>query len=294
LRGWRIGTLVADKHAREDSGEDASAETIEAHGGQLRLGAGLPHDTDTPDIETASEAYARRFAGEIGEWLLARQWQAVSDLLRTAGDGPLSILEIGGGHAQLAPSLLARGHDLVVQGSSAECFTRFHPLITAYPTRLALCVSDLWRLPFPDREFDVVLAVRLFGHVTRWEALIREMTRVSQRYVMVEFARAGSPLFAPLLEAVFALKRRMERATRPFFTYHEKTIVSALESAGLRVIAGVGQFAVPMLAHRFLGNPRLSARIERSLRMIGVGNSMRSPALLLAERSDGERASHCS
>jgi hypothetical protein len=41
----------------------------------------LEHDTTTPDIETASEAYAQRFSGRTGGFLLEVQARTVRRLL---------------------------------------------------------------------------------------------------------------------------------------------------------------------------------------------------------------------
>ena len=53
-----------------------------------------------PDVETASEDYARRFAGEVGRYFLDVQAEIVLEML--ASWPQASVLEVGGGHAQLA------------------------------------------------------------------------------------------------------------------------------------------------------------------------------------------------
>ena len=95
--------------------------------------ASLPHDTTTPDVETASDDYASRFSGATGRYFLAVQERTVSDLL--GSPGPRRILEVGGGHAQLAPGLLAAGHEVWVQGSAASCAKRLAPLFARCPGR---------------------------------------------------------------------------------------------------------------------------------------------------------------
>ena len=49
---------------------------------------------ETPDIETASEAYARRFAGAAGRYLLGEQEAAIRAVLAgfRGGTGPVEIL----------------------------------------------------------------------------------------------------------------------------------------------------------------------------------------------------------
>ena len=251
------------------------------------LGTGRPHETERPDVETASDHYAeRRFAGAAGRWLLAQQSRAVASVLARIGDAPLRALEVGGGHGQITPLLLERGHHVVVHGSDEVCFSRIEPMRRSHPGRLERCTAHLPALPFADASFDVVIAVRLLGHVTEWRALLAEMARLARRFVIVEFARK-SDAFAlqTLRDAVFSLKHRVEGTTRPFFAYPEPALVAELERYGFRRVTTVGQFALPMVAHRMLRSPAISAGLERALRLAGVGDRLRSPAILLAERA---------
>lgn len=256
------------------------------------LGTGRPHDTQRPDIETASDRYAnRRFSGRAGHWLLDQQSRVVASLLDQMGDSPLRVLEVGGGHGQITPLLLRRGYDVVVHGSDEVCFRRIELSKRSHPDRLARCVANLMALPFADASFDLVIAVRLLGHVTEWRALLAEMTRLSRRFVVVEFARKSEMLaLQSLRDAVFSLKHRVEGTTRPFFAYPEHAIESELGTQGFRRVKTLGQFALPMVVHRMLRSPALSAGLERTLRSVGVGDRARSPALMLAERENAASA----
>ncbi len=68
------------------------------------------------DVETSSEAYARRFSGAVGGWFLAVQADATLDLLRPFPRA--RIVDVGGGHGQLAAPLAEAGHDVTVVGST--------------------------------------------------------------------------------------------------------------------------------------------------------------------------------
>src|SRR3972149_2530813 len=61
------------------------------------------------DVETSSEAYARRFAGPVGEFFLEVQAAATLDLLRPWPGS--SLLEVGGGHGQLTGPPVEAGGD---------------------------------------------------------------------------------------------------------------------------------------------------------------------------------------
>ena len=56
------------------------------------------------DVETSSDAYARRFAGGVGRFFLGRQRDAVLALL--APFPRARVLDVGGGHGQLTGPLV--------------------------------------------------------------------------------------------------------------------------------------------------------------------------------------------
>jgi SAM-dependent methyltransferase len=240
----------------------------------------LPHDTTTPDVETSSDDYASRFSGAIGDYFLAVQARTITDLLGSLG--PCRILEVGGGHAQLAPRLLEAGHEVWVQGSAPSCAKRLAPLVARYPGRLRFVVSSIWSLPFPDRAFDAVIAVRLLAHVEEFEPLLREMARLSDGKLIVDFPPVLSAnLWQPLL---FGVKRRIEGNTRPFFCYQARQLCSPLQAAGFGRFRVAKQFTLPMVIHRNAASPRFSVAIESACRRAGLTRVFGAPAVLLAER----------
>ena len=70
------------------------------------------------DVETSSAAYARRFEGSVGRWFLDVQARTTLELLRPRPR--TSVLEVGGGHAQLTGPLVEAGCDVTVYGSNAR------------------------------------------------------------------------------------------------------------------------------------------------------------------------------
>jgi SAM-dependent methyltransferase len=245
--------------------------------------AALPHNTITPDVETASDDYATRFSGPIGRYFLAVQERMVRDFLDSSRPG--RVLEVGGGHAQLVPALLEAGHEVWVQGSAPVCARRLAPLFARYPGRLRFVASSLWSLPFADRAFDAVIAVRLLAHVEQFEPLLQEMARVSSGRVIVDFPPVFSAnLVQPLL---FGMKRRVEGNTRPYFSYDSRQLYPPLRAAGFGRFQVAKQFALPMVIHRKAASPAFSAAVETACRWSGLTRLFGSPSVLLAERLHG-------
>ena len=235
---------------------------------------------ESADVETSSEAYARRFSGAVGAWLL--ETQASATLRMLAPYRGASVLDVGGGHGQLTAALIAHGYRVTVFGSAACCRRRIEPFIRA--GQCTFESGDLLDLPYPDRGHDVVLGYRLLPHVDRWTALLRELGRVTHRALLVDVpVRRSVNYLAPWL---FALKKRVEGNTRAFRLFDEGAVLAVAASAGLAAGDRYAQFFLPMALHRALGAPRVSSASERILRAIGATERFGSPVILKLVRRD--------
>ncbi|HET7621731.1 MAG TPA: class I SAM-dependent methyltransferase [Gemmatimonadaceae bacterium] len=246
-------------------------------------GRGFEHDTDSPDIHTASDAYARRFTGG-GRVALIRQAQCLDRMLDSMGAAPLRVLDVGGGHAQTTDAVLARGHDVVVHGSDSHCFERLAPIANAHPGRISSCTSSMLALPFANDSFDLVMALRLMAHVSRWRELLAELLRVTRRYLVVDFPILGG--VQRLAGRLFRLKMRVEGNTRPFFLYDRRDVIGHLHSLGATPVVEAGEMVLPMALHRMVGNPAASMRAENLLGGMGLRTRWGSPVLLLATKNE--------
>jgi SAM-dependent methyltransferase len=211
------------------------------------------------------------------------QARAVAAVLpATPTSGAVRALDVGGGHGQLTPLLLERGYEIWVQGSAPVWSARLARLQQRHPERLHLLAADLWRLPFADRSFDLVLGFRLLAHVEATEALVDEMCRVSRNAVVVDYAPLWSAnLLEPLL---FRLKRMLEGNTRPFFCYTRRQLAGWLAARGFGEVHQVKQFWLPMVVHRKLASPERSAALEAFGRKLGLTGLIGAPVVLAARR----------
>ncbi len=230
------------------------------------------------DVETSSEGYARRFAGPLGAFFLDAQARTVLELLRPWPGA--AVLEVGGGHAQLAGPLVDAGHAVTVYGSDPACAARLRPWTD--DGRVGFRAGDLLRAPWPDRSFDVVLAFRLLPHVTRWAALIAELARLARRAVVVDYPTRRSLNVAS--GALFGLKRGVEGNTRPFTVFRDAEVDSAFAAAGFLATARRPQFLLPMALYRALGSAPLARALEGGARVLGLTAVLGSPVISRLER----------
>jgi 2-polyprenyl-3-methyl-5-hydroxy-6-metoxy-1,4-benzoquinol methylase len=238
---------------------------------------------ETADIETSSDDYARRFSGAIGAWFLKIQEDATLRML-SAYPGA-SVLDVGGGHGQLAGALIQRGYHVTVVGSADVCKARLGTFISE--GRCDFKAGNLLALPYPDRAFDVVISYRLLAHVIRWSQLIRELTRVARETVVIDYPSIRS--FNWVATHFFGFKKRIEGNTRPFACFKEADLVQLCETLGFARVDRYPEFFLPMVIHRLVQQPALSTTAEALFRVLGITSMLGSPVIVKFRRKHASR-----
>ena len=237
-----------------------------------------PRFPETADIETSSDDYARRFAGEIGQYFLEVQTNLTLNLLRQYQG--CRILDVGGGHCQLALPLVNRGFDVTITGSDESCAQRARALLPSGRYSYSTCNS--LELPYADREFDVVLSFRLLPHVTQWEALIAELCRVAGKQVIFDYPDIRSSNL--LYRLLFHLKKSMEGNTRTYTMFSRAQIRRQFVSHGFAPPVFSPEFFWPMVLHRSLQRPLLAKALEAPPRWLGLTHLFGSPIIAASSR----------
>jgi SAM-dependent methyltransferase len=232
------------------------------------------------DVESSSDLYARRFSGPVGQWFLQLQARLTLESLRGLSPGA-TVLDVGGGHAQLAPPLVEAGYQVTVVGSDPSCGLRLAPLISA--GRCRFDVADLLGLPYVDQAFDAVLCYRLLAHSIDWRRLVGELCRVAGHRVVVDYPARRSVNVAS--EALFRIKNSIERGTtRPFALYGRAEVARAFAAAGFQVTDERPQFFLPMVLYRLGGSVGLARVAEGLARSVGLTGLLGSPVIARADR----------
>ncbi len=236
--------------------------------------------SEPADIETASDDYARRFAGQVGEWMLNIQKNIVLRFLR---QGNIStVLDVGGGHGQLAVPLCREGFAVTVVGSADSCSRHIASMIDSGICRFQ--VADLLQLPYPTKSFDAVICFRLVTHCDRWQILISELCRVARTAVVIDYPTSQSVNFAA--PKLFGAKKRLEGNTRTFRLFRHDEIKNEFAAHRFSIDAREGQFFLPMVLHRSLKCRRLSAWLEDKCKYYGLTRRWGSPVIIKAIRKD--------
>ncbi len=235
---------------------------------------------ETADIETSSDEYARRFGGPAGEWMLDVQEKLTLKLM--AGTPKTSVLDVGGGHGQLAIPLCRAGYPVTVLSSHERCKHRIREIVDS--GSCAFVVGNVIDLPFEDQSFDTVIAFRMLTHCTQWPILIRELCRVSNRSVIVDYPTGQSlNAVAPVL---FGAKKRIETDTRVWRLFRHREVREEFRKHGFELCRQKKQFFLPMVLHRMLKCRALSAGLEFVCRYIGLTPLWGSPVIAHFQRND--------
>lgn len=233
---------------------------------------------ETADIDTASDDYATRFAGKVGRWFLQVQARQTLDLI---APWPVArVLEVGGGHAQLAGPLIDAGYQVTVTGSADSCRRRLDRYLA--PGSFEYLTCDMLNLPFADQSFDLVLAFRLLPHVARWPELIAEMCRVARQAVVLDYPDLRS--FNIVAEKTFGAKQAIEKNTRHFACFTRSQVMAQFQGQGFGQPVFRPQFFWPMALHRGIGQAWFSRGAEGAARVLGLTGLLGSPVILRAER----------
>ena len=235
--------------------------------------AALPFP-ETADIETSSDEYAARFLGPTGQWMLEVQERITLGFL--AEQPGAAILDVGGGHGQIAVPLCRRGYAVTVLGSAESCRSRIAAEVDA--GRCAFRVGNVIDLPFPDRSFDTAISFRLLTHCARRDRLAAELCRVARRAVIVDYPTSQSlNRIAPMF---FGAKKRFEKNTRTWTPFRHREVLGLFEACGFRPRRRRAQFFLPMVLHRALKCRTVSAALEAAFRAIGLTARWGSPVIV--------------
>lgn len=237
---------------------------------------------ETPDIETSSEGYATRFAGSVGQYLLSVQEHGVLSLLRDrTGLLGRTVLDVGGGHAQLVGPLSTGGCIVTVFGSDAHCSAR---LRSVYGNVIPFYAGNLLAMPFGDRSYDTVVSVRLISHMENWRVLISELCRVADRTIIIDYPTYAS--LNLLSTILFFWKKLIEKNTRTYQTFWDSEIQEMFAVHGFKIANSFPQFVLPMALHRLCGNSNFMRKIEEGFRKVGITRLIGNPVLVRLNREE--------
>ncbi|MCB9207160.1 MAG: class I SAM-dependent methyltransferase [Ignavibacteriales bacterium] len=231
-------------------------------------------ESEQADIETSSENYTTRFSGKVGEYFLNVQTEITLDLLKD--ENVKSILDVGGGHAQLAVPLVNKGYNVTVTGSDIVCRKRLDKFLKPNQFKFEEC--NFLNLPFPDNSFDAVICFRLLTHEKNWLILIKEMCRVSKNLIIIDYPDIRS--FNVMYKIMFNFKKQFEKNTRAFRSFSRSELKKEFTKHDFIKFDFRPQYFLPMVVHRALKHEKISRISENIFKFIRLQYLFGTPVIL--------------
>lgn len=224
------------------------------------------------DVHASSDEYAARFGDATGQWMLSVQERAVVKLLDPECG---SVLDVGGGHGQIAIPLSQAERSVTVLGSSPVCAQRLHNYIDN--GSISFKSGNLLQLPFESQSYNLTVSFRLMSHCTAWPTLISELCRVSSHAVIIDYpVWLSFNIFSPLL---FRVKKKIEGNTRTFRVFTNREVIREFKKHGFRLERIERQFFLPMGLHRALKSLSTSRQLCELAGKIGLTKLFGSPVI---------------
>ncbi|MCF8033519.1 MAG: class I SAM-dependent methyltransferase [Desulfarculaceae bacterium] len=233
------------------------------------------------DRVTATHAYAQRFAGPVGAYFLHVQ---TARTLELAAPWPgARVLDVGGGHAQLAGPLIAAGCQVTVAGSGPSCETLLKESLEPGSYQFVSC--DLMDLPFEPRSFDLVLSYRMLTHVADPAGFAAQLCRTADKAVIVDYPAKRS--FNILGESLFKAKESLDDNvhTRRYASFWDREVEGLFTARGFGRPARRRQHFWPMALHRAVGKAGFTSAAEGLALGMGLTALLGSPVILRMERA---------
>lgn len=138
-----------------------------------------------------------------------------------------SVLDVGSGDGLLARRVMDQRPDIRVRGVD----------VLARPTsHIPVELFDGVRLPFGDRDFDVVTMVDVLHHASEQRRLLAEMVRVSRKLLVIKDHTVSGALARPTLAFMDWVGNARHGVSLPYSYWTRRQWSEAYTSVGLRVV----------------------------------------------------------
>lgn len=92
-------------------------------------------------------------------------------------DSHTTILDVGSDDGNIGEKIMKHDPTISMVGIDIQTFR---------PSAIPRTLYDGKTIPFPDAHFDIVMALDVLHHTDNIPAMLKEMTRVSKRYIIIK------------------------------------------------------------------------------------------------------------
>jgi len=225
----------------------------------------------------------KKYGGNFGEYLKNKEINTFMSMIDSDCE---RILDIGSGTGKLSIFMNRGSYQIVSLDNSYEMVEVAKSNAIKSGVVYLPVVCDANFICFNDREFDCVVASRVFMHISHWGKALSEICRVSKKIIVFDFPTTIS---SSGLDSVFKrAKKILNKDTIPYKTFFLNRVIKELKNNDFRTVEFKRGFFLPLIIHRILDNPEFSEKIEKFFKKIGLTDILGSPAIIKAVRDDLE------
>ena len=232
------------------------------------------------DPATATTFDDRRFGGPIGDLIATDQ----AATLR-AFAGPVAgrrVLDVGTGTGRAALLFAKGGAAVTALDASTEMLAVGRRRAAAEGADVRFLRGDAHALGFADRSFHVAVCLRVLMHAPSWEQCVKELCRVADHLVIVDYPSAQS--LAKLQSLGRSAVHTLGVRTEPYRVLADRQVAEAFARHGFQVRSVRRQFVLPIALHKAINSRGFTVRCESALDRLGLLERFGSPVTIAAER----------
>ena len=132
----------------------------------------------------------KRFGGPIGECVAATQARVLANMVGRIRER--AILDVGTGTGRAALLLARGGAAVTAVDASEQMLAVARQRAAAEHAAIRFERGDAHALQFADKQFDVVVCLRVLMHAPDWRRCLAELCRVAERLVIFDYPAAAS------------------------------------------------------------------------------------------------------
>lgn len=200
--------------------------------------------------QAIAERYEKRhFADQVGQYIHDHD---ISAIMGHAPSQLEIIADVGTGTGRIASGIrqLSAGKNARILAIDASQ-VMLHAARQRDPSITLLC-ADAHVLPLASRMTDLTVCFRVLMHSPDPSGLIRELSRISNRAVILDFPSSRST--AALHSFIRKILARYRKQTQAFRTFTCKQMEEMFAENGFAVRRISDRFVLPVFLHRFLAN----------------------------------------
>jgi 2-polyprenyl-3-methyl-5-hydroxy-6-metoxy-1,4-benzoquinol methylase len=233
--------------------------------------------------QRVAEGFDRlRFGGPIGELVAETQARILLDFAGRLNG--VSVLDVGTGTGRAALVLAHQGAQVTGVDASKEMLDVGEARARAEQVAIRFMQGDAHRLPFPERDFELSVSLRVLMHTPDWRQCIGELCRVTRQRIIIDYPALRS------VAAVQALGRRVKQATggktEAYRVFSHRAIAATFAEHGFKIVRVHRLFTLPIAIHKTIGSRAFTERIEALGERVGLLRLFGSPVTILAERRE--------